>query len=177
MRLPRSLAGLPTGGYNRPLADRWPPRRRALILTLKVGRSVAQPGSALASGARGREFESPRSDQYLGRVPQIFAQDCAQDLRSKAHWWQAFHDDPARAWAVYIQEDNDRAGRAKSDKAAGKVCGPRSPNSWGALSRLGPSLLSVSFCACALLFLRPAELHGGEGDDQARRAFPPWVLQ
>src|SRR5262245_7351433 len=29
----------------------------------KVGRSVAQPGSALASGARGREFESPRSDQ------------------------------------------------------------------------------------------------------------------
>ncbi len=30
-----------------------------------VGRSVAQPGSALASGARGREFESPRSDQCL----------------------------------------------------------------------------------------------------------------
>ena len=30
---------------------------------LTVGRSVAQPGSALASGARGREFESPRSDQ------------------------------------------------------------------------------------------------------------------
>ena len=29
----------------------------------EVGRSVAQPGSALASGARGREFESPRSDQ------------------------------------------------------------------------------------------------------------------
>ena len=32
-----------------------------------VGRSVAQPGSALASGARGREFESPRSDQHLAR--------------------------------------------------------------------------------------------------------------
>jgi hypothetical protein len=32
---------------------------------LTVGRSVAQPGSALASGARGREFESPRSDQYF----------------------------------------------------------------------------------------------------------------
>jgi hypothetical protein len=30
-----------------------------------VGRSVAQPGSALASGARGREFESPRSDQWF----------------------------------------------------------------------------------------------------------------
>ena len=29
----------------------------------ETGRSVAQPGSALASGARGREFESPRSDQ------------------------------------------------------------------------------------------------------------------
>lgn len=28
-----------------------------------VGRSVAQPGSALASGARGRRFESSRSDQ------------------------------------------------------------------------------------------------------------------
>src|ERR1700730_15909719 len=28
-----------------------------------TGRSVAQPGSALALGARGREFESPRSDQ------------------------------------------------------------------------------------------------------------------
>src|SRR5262245_15351060 len=32
-------------------------------MRLEVGRSVAQPGSALASGARGREFESPRSDQ------------------------------------------------------------------------------------------------------------------
>ncbi len=30
---------------------------------LTVGRSVAQPGSALASGARGRRFESSRSDQ------------------------------------------------------------------------------------------------------------------
>jgi hypothetical protein len=36
---------------------------------LVVGRSVAQPGSALASGARGREFESPRSDHSaLGRL-------------------------------------------------------------------------------------------------------------
>ena len=33
-----------------------------------VGRSVAQPGSALASGARGREFESPRSDQSSQRL-------------------------------------------------------------------------------------------------------------
>ena len=31
---------------------------------ITVGRSVAQPGSALASGARGREFESPRSDHF-----------------------------------------------------------------------------------------------------------------
>ena len=31
----------------------------------RVGRSVAQPGSALASGARGREFRSPRSDQFF----------------------------------------------------------------------------------------------------------------
>lgn len=29
-----------------------------------VGRSVAQPGSALASGARGRRFESSRSDHF-----------------------------------------------------------------------------------------------------------------
>jgi glyoxylase-like metal-dependent hydrolase (beta-lactamase superfamily II) len=34
---------------------------------LSVGRSVAQPGSALASGARGREFKSPRSDQRVLR--------------------------------------------------------------------------------------------------------------
>jgi hypothetical protein len=30
-----------------------------------AGRDVAQPGSALAWGARGREFESRRPDQYL----------------------------------------------------------------------------------------------------------------
>src|SRR5436190_23825552 len=35
---------------------------------IEVGRSVAQPGSALASGARGREFESPRSDQLPDRL-------------------------------------------------------------------------------------------------------------
>ena len=37
-------------------------------MRLEVGRSVAQPGSALASGARGREFESPRSDQFNQRL-------------------------------------------------------------------------------------------------------------
>ena len=37
-------------------------------MRLEVGRSVAQPGSALASGARGREFESPRSDQSNQRL-------------------------------------------------------------------------------------------------------------
>ena len=31
-------------------------------------RSVAQPGSALASGARGRRFESSRSDQFISRL-------------------------------------------------------------------------------------------------------------
>jgi hypothetical protein len=32
---------------------------------LGYGRGVAQPGSALAWGARGRKFESCRPDQYL----------------------------------------------------------------------------------------------------------------
>ena len=32
---------------------------------LPFGRGVAQPGSALAWGARGREFESRRPDQLL----------------------------------------------------------------------------------------------------------------
>ena len=36
----------------------------------KNWRSVAQPGSALASGARGRRFESSRSDQQNQRVGQ-----------------------------------------------------------------------------------------------------------
>ena len=36
----------------------------SLKFGLTVGRSVAQPGSALASGARGRRFESSRSDQF-----------------------------------------------------------------------------------------------------------------
>ena len=34
-----------------------------------VGRSVAQPGSALASGARGRRFKSSRSDQSFQTFP------------------------------------------------------------------------------------------------------------
>ena len=41
---------------------------KSLKYRLTVGRSVAQPGSALASGARGREFESPRSDQFKQRL-------------------------------------------------------------------------------------------------------------
>ena len=64
LRSQATLAGQGPGGYN-------PPSPHAVLLLdgsrrcpfgLTVGRSVAQPGSALASGARGREFESPRSD-------------------------------------------------------------------------------------------------------------------
>src|SRR5262249_52783836 len=40
-------------------------------MRLEVGRSVAQPGSALASGARGREFESPRSDQQNQQLSNV----------------------------------------------------------------------------------------------------------
>jgi hypothetical protein len=47
-----------------PLA--WP-LRIGLPITETVGRSVAQPGSAPASGAGGRRFESSRSDQFRGR--------------------------------------------------------------------------------------------------------------
>src|SRR5262249_23403945 len=40
-------------------------------MRLEVGRSVAQPGSALASGARGRGFESPRSDQQNQQLTNV----------------------------------------------------------------------------------------------------------
>ena len=36
-----------------------------------VGRDVAQPGSALAWGARGPEFKSRRPDQYLREPPKM----------------------------------------------------------------------------------------------------------
>src|SRR5262249_53569358 len=47
----------------------------------QVGRSVAQPGSALASGARGREFESPRSDQHLAQIGTTYARDNARETQ------------------------------------------------------------------------------------------------
>ena len=56
-RRPR-LAGTPGDRYIPPLST-----GSQAGVRFSVGRSVAQPGSALASGARGREFESPRSDQ------------------------------------------------------------------------------------------------------------------
>lgn len=37
------------------------------VLSMKAGRSVAQPGSALDWGSRGRGFESRRSDHYFPR--------------------------------------------------------------------------------------------------------------
>ena len=39
------------------------------LLARNNSRGVAQPGSALAWGARGREFESRRSDHLLVFVP------------------------------------------------------------------------------------------------------------
>ena len=39
------------------------PHRRMIRYAASLWRGVAQPGSALASGARGREFKSPRPDQ------------------------------------------------------------------------------------------------------------------
>ncbi len=70
--LRRALAALGTCRYNAPLpanvlrhrAPDW----NSLKDRLTVGRSVAQPGSALASGARGRRFESSRSDQSFQRL-------------------------------------------------------------------------------------------------------------
>ncbi len=52
-------------GYNAPLpgAPYLARPGRKPKFRLLVGRSVAQPGSALASGARGRRFKSSRSDQ------------------------------------------------------------------------------------------------------------------
>jgi hypothetical protein len=59
---------------------------------LTVGRSVAQPGSALASGARGRRFESSRSDQsfqWLIKFPdQRFPRKLREPYvaRGRAYW-------------------------------------------------------------------------------------------
>ena len=60
-----ALAGALLEGYKAALAQHNPLHGvfGRCPFGLTVGRSVAQPGSALASGARGREFESPRSDQ------------------------------------------------------------------------------------------------------------------
>ncbi len=61
-----ALAGALLEGYKAALAQHNPLQGvfGRCPFGLTVGRSVAQPGSALASGARGREFESPRSDQF-----------------------------------------------------------------------------------------------------------------
>jgi hypothetical protein len=73
------LAARGPDGYKAPPArdvGRRPSRIRSFALSCRrkaafdgggTGRSVAQPGSALASGARGRRFESSRSDQSLFR--------------------------------------------------------------------------------------------------------------
>ena len=62
-----ALAGLETCRYNALPALTLQGERSWLEKPkqwLTVGRSVAQPGSALASGARGRRFKSSRSDQF-----------------------------------------------------------------------------------------------------------------
>ena len=64
-----------------------PVRAHPTILGITVGRSVAQPGSALASGARGREFESPRSDQSPYSRPSIAGR--ARHCRNPAVWCQS----------------------------------------------------------------------------------------
>jgi hypothetical protein len=43
-------------------------RKESLCYNSQLRRGVAQPGSVLAWGARGREFESPRPDQQNQRV-------------------------------------------------------------------------------------------------------------
>ena len=61
----RTASGLPStrlAAIKPPRVGLWPRGSQTRWDGTKVGRSVAQPGSALASGARGREFESPRSD-------------------------------------------------------------------------------------------------------------------
>jgi hypothetical protein len=51
----------------------------------KFGRSVAQPGSALAWGARGPEFKSRRSDQHF-RAPTKSSMDTLMDTPEKGRW-------------------------------------------------------------------------------------------
>jgi hypothetical protein len=60
---------------------------------------VAQPGSALAWGARGPEFKSRRSDQYLqtsiiSKLMDTFMDTpwwCNETLRSAASWREPVH--------------------------------------------------------------------------------------
>ena len=69
--LVRVLAGERWGRYNAVSLAPPNPMRAGLDkpkFRLLVGRSVAQPGSALASGARGRRFESSRSDHSFYRL-------------------------------------------------------------------------------------------------------------
>ena len=54
------------------------------------GRSVAQPGSALAWGARGRRFESYRSDHS---TQSAHRQKIARDLRRGLFGWKTQHLD------------------------------------------------------------------------------------
>ena len=81
-RKPARALGKPTGSADpQPARDRHPPTRRPVLdserqrrlracqsepgaVIRSLGRSVAQPGRALSSGGRGREFESRHSDQF-----------------------------------------------------------------------------------------------------------------
>jgi hypothetical protein len=64
----RAVSGIPTGVE----FVSQPPRRQ--ILGSGFHRDVAQPGSALAWGARGREFKSRRPDQFLIEQKPVHAQ-------------------------------------------------------------------------------------------------------
>lgn len=83
----RALAAPPTDRYNAPLpgASLSRAREEKPKFRLSVGRSVAQPGSALASGARGRRFESSRSDQsFFGTVCSGRRRICPPDVSCRA---------------------------------------------------------------------------------------------
>ena len=66
---PQTLAALrddpsPAGGDPADAAARFPLNRMRVRRTIREVRGVAQPGSALAWGARGRWFKSSRPDHY-----------------------------------------------------------------------------------------------------------------
>ena len=65
---------------------------------MNVSRAVAQPGSALAWGARGREFESLRPDHFLKKLSKTALSSRSEEL----FLWASLK---ARLWYLKLRGD------------------------------------------------------------------------